>query len=110
MPLLPENGRRGKQRRNHREVVNEILWKLRTESPWRDLSGRHDPYKKRADERTRTADLSSLRVIIQALQGFAQACKCSIFKPVSYHWLAVRCTVLRSRWCHRGVKIAFVFA
>jgi hypothetical protein len=30
---------------------------------------------KRADERTRTADLVSLRVIHQALQGVAQACK-----------------------------------
>jgi hypothetical protein len=28
--------------------------------------------KRRADERTRTADLISLRVIIQALQGFAR--------------------------------------
>ena len=25
-PLLPENGRRGKQRKDHREVVNGILW------------------------------------------------------------------------------------
>jgi hypothetical protein len=30
---------------------------------------------RRADERTRTADLLQLRVISQALQGFAQACK-----------------------------------
>ena len=36
-PLLPENGRRGKQWRDHREVMNGILWKLRTGSPWRDL-------------------------------------------------------------------------
>jgi hypothetical protein len=33
------------------------LCKLRTGSSWRDLSGRYDPHKKRADERTRTADL-----------------------------------------------------
>ena len=35
----------------------------------------------RADERTRTADLISLRVIIQALQGCAGGCKCRISKP-----------------------------
>ena len=29
-PLLPENGRRGGRWRDHREVVNGILWKLRT--------------------------------------------------------------------------------
>lgn len=33
-PLLPENGRRGKQWRDHRTVVNGILWKLRTGAPW----------------------------------------------------------------------------
>jgi hypothetical protein len=43
-------------------VVNGILWKLRTGSPWRGLSGRYNPYKRRAEERTRTADLISLRV------------------------------------------------
>ena len=31
--------------------------------------------KRRADERTRTADLVYLRVIHQALQGVARACK-----------------------------------
>ncbi len=27
-PLLPENGRRGKQWKDHRTVVNGILWRL----------------------------------------------------------------------------------
>jgi len=45
VPLLPENGRRGKQWRNHREVVNGILWKLRTGSPWRDLPERYGPWQ-----------------------------------------------------------------
>ncbi len=44
-PLLPENGRRGKQWRDHREVVNGILWKLRTGSPWRDLPSRYGPWQ-----------------------------------------------------------------
>ena len=42
----------------------------------------------RADERTRTADLISLRVIIHSLQGFARGCKCRIPKPVSFLRLA----------------------
>jgi hypothetical protein len=58
----------------------------------------------RAGERTRSADLVSLRVIIQALQGLAQACKPRIDKPVSLPWLARCCTVLRSRWCQSGVR------
>jgi hypothetical protein len=40
--------------------------------------------KKRGDERTRTADLISLRVIIHALLGIAQAYKYCISKPVPF--------------------------
>jgi transposase len=36
-PLLPENGRRGKQWKDHRTIVDGILWKVRTGAPWRDL-------------------------------------------------------------------------
>jgi hypothetical protein len=36
-PLLPKNGRRGKQWKDHRRIINGILWKLRTGAPWRDL-------------------------------------------------------------------------
>jgi Putative transposase of IS4/5 family (DUF4096) len=35
-PLLPEYGQSGGQWRDHRTVVNGLLWKLRTGSPWRD--------------------------------------------------------------------------
>jgi Transposase, Mutator family len=43
----------------------------------------------RADERTRTADLISLRVIGQGLQGVAQACRTRISKGVSFLRIAV---------------------
>src|SRR5215208_738606 len=52
----------------------------------------------RADERTRTAYPCSLRVITQALQGFARACKTPISKRVFFPCLAACCTVLRSWW------------
>ncbi len=44
-PLLPPNGRRGQQWRDHRQVVNGILWKLRTGAPWRDLPERYGPWR-----------------------------------------------------------------
>ncbi len=44
-PLLRENGRRGGRWRDHREVVNGILWKLRTGAPWRDLPERNGPWQ-----------------------------------------------------------------
>src|ERR687895_522414 len=60
--------------------------------------------KQRADERTRTADLTSLRLIGQVLQGCAGGCKCRIFRGVSFLYLAACCTVLRSRWYQSGIK------
>lgn len=44
-PLLPQNGRRGKQWRDHRTVINGILWKIRTGAPWRDLPERYGPWQ-----------------------------------------------------------------
>ena len=44
-PLLPPNGRRGKQWKDHRLVLNGILWRLRTGAPWRDLPPRYGPYQ-----------------------------------------------------------------
>jgi transposase len=44
-PLLPKNGRRGRQWQDHRRVINGILWKLRTGAPWRDLSSRYGPWQ-----------------------------------------------------------------
>ena len=43
-PLLPGNQRRGGRWRDHRTVVNGILWKLRTGAPWRDLPERYGPW------------------------------------------------------------------
>jgi len=47
--LLPENGGRGGQWRDHRTVINGILWKLRTGAPWRDLPERYGPWQTCAD-------------------------------------------------------------
>jgi transposase len=44
-PLLPENGRRGQQWKDYRKVINGILWKLRTGTPWRNLPPRYGPWQ-----------------------------------------------------------------
>lgn len=43
-PLLPANGN-GRRWRDHRQVLNGILWKLRTGAPWRDVPERYGPWK-----------------------------------------------------------------
>jgi hypothetical protein len=60
--------------------------------------------KRRADERTRTTYPCSLRVIHQALQGFARGWKSRISRGVSFPCLAACCTVLRSRWYQSGIN------
>jgi len=46
-PLIPEGlsgpGRKGRPRRNNRDVVDGILWILRTGAPWKDLPDRYPP-------------------------------------------------------------------
>ena len=43
-PLPPADGARGRWR-DHRQVINGILWKLCTGAPWRDLPQRYGPWK-----------------------------------------------------------------
>ena len=56
-PLLPATGGRGGRWRDHRQVINAILWQAKTGVPWRDLPERYGPWKT-AHERLRkwTAD------------------------------------------------------
>ena len=67
-PLLPGGRGRGGQWRDHRQVINAILWKLRTGAPWRDLPERYGPWKT-AHERLRrwTADGTWDRVLDEVI-------------------------------------------
>ncbi len=44
-PLLPCNGRRGGQWQDHRRVINGVLWRVRTGTPWRDVPARYGPWQ-----------------------------------------------------------------
>ncbi|MDQ1005618.1 transposase [Streptomyces sp. V4I23] len=44
-PLLPRVDGRGRPWRDHRQVIDGVLWRLRTGSPWRDLPGRYGPWQ-----------------------------------------------------------------
>jgi transposase len=67
-PLLPPTGGRGGRWRDHRQVINAILWKLRTGAPWRDLPQRYGPWKT-AHERLRkwTADGTWDRILDEVI-------------------------------------------
>jgi transposase len=59
-PLLPGNGRGGRKWRDHRTVVNGILWRLRTGAPWRDVPKRYGPPCKPATAALITGDKTEL--------------------------------------------------
>jgi transposase len=44
-PLLPPDPRRGQAYRDHRTVLNGILWKLSMGVPWRDVPERYGPWR-----------------------------------------------------------------
>ncbi len=45
-PLLPDRRpRRGGRWADHRVVIDGVLWRTRTGSPWRDLPERYGPWK-----------------------------------------------------------------
>lgn len=45
-PLLPpQNPKTGRPNKDHRTVINGILWVLRTGAPWRDLPERYGPWR-----------------------------------------------------------------
>lgn len=43
--MFPKRGRIGRPRRDRRQVVDAILWILRTGSPWRDLPEEFGPWQ-----------------------------------------------------------------
>jgi hypothetical protein len=83
---LLDNGRYQRERRSVMRC-NERLAVRAAPSPYRGLGialrFTSKSCKRRADERTRTADLISLRVIGHVLQGCAGDCKYRISKPLS---------------------------
>jgi transposase len=66
-PLLPAPGTARGRWRDHRQVINGILWKLRTGAPWRDVPERYGPWKT-CHERLRrwTADGTWDRILAAA--------------------------------------------
>ena len=75
-PLLPEGksgeGRKGRPRRNNREVLEGIFWVLRTGARWKDLPREFPPYQtchRRFGELIRDGTLTAiLHAIVADLQ------------------------------------------
>jgi transposase len=66
--LFPENAHRGGQWKDHRTMVNAMLWWLRTGAPWRDLPERYGPWKSVYDRFNRWSKDDTFDRIIERLQ------------------------------------------
>jgi transposase len=90
-PLLPSSeGKRGGQYKDHRQVLNGILWVLRTGAPWRDLPERYPPWKTCHDRLLRWQRQGIWVQILQALQRDADAAGHVDWEVVSVDGTTVR--------------------
>jgi transposase len=44
-PLLPQQAHTGRPAKNHRMVIDALLWPAKTGAPWRDLPERFGPWR-----------------------------------------------------------------
>ncbi len=73
-PLLPpERPRTGRPARDHRTIVNAILWVLRTGAPWRDLPERYGPWSTAWSRFRRWRDAGIWDRVVDALKRDADA-------------------------------------
>ncbi len=74
-PLLPPQHRsgRGRPAKDHRLIVNAILWRLATGVPWRDLPERYGPWRTVYSRFRRWQQAGVWERVLAALQQQADA-------------------------------------
>lgn len=65
--LLPANGQRGGQWKDHRPVLNGIFWILHTGAQWRELPDRYGPWKTVYDRFNRWSSDGTIDAILHRL-------------------------------------------
>lgn len=73
-PLLPSQmtNQQGNQYKDHRTVVNGILWVLRTGAPWRDIPSRYGPWSTCSTRFYRWTQQGIWQKALQSLQAQAE--------------------------------------
>lgn len=73
-PMLPSTtGKRGGRFADHRRVLEGIVWRFRTGSPWRDVPADFGPWQTLWKRFDRWAADGTLDAVLVVLQGNAQA-------------------------------------
>jgi transposase len=70
-PLLPAQrpARAGGRYRDHRQVMNGMLWVLRTGAPWRDLPERYGPWQTCYSRFRRWSEQGVFKRVLEQLQA-----------------------------------------
>jgi transposase len=74
-PLLPAQrpARAGGRYRDHRQVMNGMLWVLRTGAPWRDLPERYGPWQTCYSRFRRWSEQGVFKRVLERLQAHEDA-------------------------------------
>lgn len=72
-PLLPRHPKRGHAYKDHKPVVNGIVWRQKTGAPWRDIPERYGSWKTCHDRFTRWSRNGVWAEILAALHLKADA-------------------------------------
>jgi transposase len=114
-PLLPpQKPKVGREAKDHRLIVNGILWILRTGAPWRDLPDYYGPWSTVASRFYRWVKAGIWQRILQALQQQSDAAgeidweKHSVDGTViraHQHEARVKAVLVRSCICVRKAKV-----
>jgi transposase len=98
-PLLPDRSpRKARPWKDHRELVNGVLWRTRTGSPWRDLPASYGCWKTIYNRHRRwSADGTWVRVLQELQRG------CDM---VEERWvIAIDSTVVRAHHHAAGARM-----
>ncbi|MET0319313.1 MAG: IS5 family transposase [Duganella sp.] len=71
-PHLPPHPHRGHAYVDHRRVINGILWRLRTDAPWRDVPARYGPWQTCYDRFVRWSRNGMWQRLLKILQAQAE--------------------------------------
>ncbi len=93
-PLLPpESGRQGPVAKENRLMVEGMLWKMRTSSPWRDLPEEFGPWNSVYTRFSRWCKAGVWREVLTVLQ-----------KQVDWEWIFLDSTIVRAHQHAHGAK------
>lgn len=83
-PLLPpQKPKRGRPAKDHRAVINAVIWVLRTGASWRDLPERYGPWQTVASRFYRWQKRGIWQRVLEELQRQKNCCGEVVWKTTS---------------------------